>query len=290
MILEGLGYSLFKNIVERYSYRLQPFRDFYEKTLTKTPFVVYMSTGILYSLLSTLTTFGLALYLHLSILKANVLIAIVASLILSIIVLLLSVALVLYYPVYKARARGSQIDVALLHTLSYMASIAAAGAPPEAVLEVTAETEDNKEVSYELKRIIADIELLGYDTITALTIASRKTPSKTLGMLLDGLKSVIITRGAVWEFLIFFFERIISERIAYLKQIINSIAVIAEVYITMMVAFPIIVVIMLSVMTLLGGFIGGLDPMLLIFVFIIVLLPCMGASLLVIFDSILSKV
>ncbi|MHC1628733.1 MAG: type II secretion system F family protein [Candidatus Nezhaarchaeales archaeon] len=290
MILEGLGYALFKGLVEKYMYKLHSFREFYEKCVVKTPFIVYMSTGLLYSVLSFLGVFSATLYVHAILLNLDVLIAIVASLILALIAFLLSIAFVLYYPVYKARQRGAIIDLALLHTMSYMASIAAAGAPPETVLEIAAEMEDNKEVSFELKRILADIELLGYDTITALTMASRRTPSKTFSMLMVGLKSTIATRGAVWEYLMFFFERSISERIAYLKHVVSSIAVIAEVYITMMVAFPIIFVIMLSVMTLLGGAIAGLDPMLLIFVFLIVVLPAMGSSLLIVLDSILSRV
>ncbi|RLE66075.1 MAG: hypothetical protein DRJ38_02685 [Thermoprotei archaeon] len=290
MILEGLGYALFKGLVEKYMYKLHPFREFYEKCVMKTSFIVYMSTGLLYSVLSFTGVFSTAIYFHLLILKLNLLVAIMASLILALIAFLISLTFVLYYPVYKAKQRGATIDTALLHTMSYMASVAAAGASPESVLEIAAGMEDNKEVSFELKRILADIELLGYDTITALTQASKRTPSKTFSMLMDGLKSTIATRGAVWEYLMFFFERAISERIAYLKQIVSSVAIIAEVYITMMVAFPIIYVIMLSVMTLLGGAIAGLDPMLLIFVFIVVILPAMGCSLLIVLDSILSKV
>ncbi len=290
MILEGIGYALFKGLVEKYMYKLHSFREFYEKCVVKTPFIVYMSTGLLYSVLSFVGVFSSAMYVHFLVLKLDLLVAAVASLMLAFIAFLISLAFVLYYPVYKAKQRGATIDIALLHTMSYMASIAAAGASPESVLEIAAEMEDNKEVSFELKRILADIELLGYDTITALTHASQRTPSKTFSMLMDGLKSTIVTRGAVWEFLMFFFERAISERISYLKQIVSSVAVIAEVYITMMVAFPIIYVIMLSVMTLLGGGIAGLDPMLLIFVFIVVILPAMGSSLLIVLDSVLSKV
>jgi len=290
MILEGIGYALFKRLVEKYMYRLHVFREFYEKCMVRTPFIVYISTGLLYSIISFIGVFSIATYIHAFLLRLDLLIAVVASLILAFIAFLISITIVLYYPMYKAKQRGATIDAALLHTMSYMASIAAAGASPEAILEIAAEMEENKEVSFELKRILADIELLGYDTITALTRAAGRTPSSTFSMLMDGLKSTIATRGTVWEFLMFFLERVISERTAYLKHVVNSVAVMAEVYITMMVAFPIIYVIMLSVMTLLGGGIAGLDPMLLIFVFIVIILPAMGVSILIVLDSILSKV
>jgi len=290
LLLEGLGYSLFKDFVERSLDKLEPFKEFYEKCLMGTPFVVYMSTGILYSIIATATTFSLFLYLHVMVMHLDILVSLAASTILAIIALLCSAAAVLYYPVYKARYRGGIIDVALLHTLSYMASVAAAGAPPERVIEVAAAAEECREVEKELKKILLDVELMGYDTLTALDRASRRTPSKNFSLFLDGLKSTIATRGAVWEYLMFFFERLVSERMAYLKQILSSIAMIAEVYISLMVAFPVILVIMLSIMSTLGGKIMGFDPILIMVAFITILLPMMGAAILVVLDALLSKV
>lgn len=290
MLLEGLGYSLFKDLVERSLDKLEPFREFYEKCLMGTPFVVYVSTGILYSTIATAAAFSLSLYLHAAVMRLEILASLAASAVVAIIALLCSIAAVLYYPVYKARHRGGVIDVALLYTLSYMASVAAAGAPLERVIEVAAAAEEYKEVERELKKILLDVELMGYDTLTALDRASRRTPSKNFSLFLDGLKSTIATRGAVWDYLTFFFERLVSERMAHLKQILSSIAMIAEVYVSLMVAFPVILVIMLSIMSMLGGTILGLDPVLVMMAFVTILLPMMGAAILVVLDALLSRV
>jgi flagellar protein FlaJ len=76
-------------------------------------------------------------------------------------------------------------------------------------------------------------------------------------------------------------------RMQSMKGFLESLALIAEAYVSFMIALPLVLVIMLSVMSFIGGgaFIGGIDPQVLLIVVTFVLTPAGVAILLLLVDS-----
>jgi len=75
------------------------------------------------------------------------------------------------------------------------------------------------------------------------------------------------------------------QRIA-LKRFSDALAILAEFYVTMLVAGPLIMVVMLVVMAMLGGGTGLLDPRMLLYLLTYIAIPIGSLVFLIILDTI----
>jgi len=71
------------------------------------------------------------------------------------------------------------------------------------------------------------------------------------------------------------------------KQMIESLAAFADIYVTMLVVFPLLIIVMFSVMALIGGGIGGLSVTTMMALVTYGIVPLSAAVVLVMLDSML---
>jgi flagellar protein FlaJ len=160
------------------------------------------------------------------------------------------------YPVYRADKHKRELDDELPFTTGYMAILASAGVSPEKIFQSLSSLSVPLAVSSEAKEAIKHINLFGLDVISALEKVSTLTPSEKLRDTIEGMISTIHTGGNLGAFLREKFKTHMKLKRVSLKKYADSLSVLSEVYVALLLTGPLLLIIMLSVMSVLGG--GGL--------------------------------
>ena len=160
------------------------------------------------------------------------------------------------YPVYRADKHKRELDDELPFMTGYMSILASAGVSPEKMFQSLATLNVPLVASSEAREIVQNVSLFGMDIISALEKASIRTPSRKLRDMIEGMISTVHTGGNLGAFLRERFKTHMRLKRVSLKKYADSLSVLSEVYVALLLTGPLLLVIMLSVMSVLGG--GGL--------------------------------
>jgi len=210
------------------------------------------------------------------------------SILIGLLVLLSSFGLCYVYPMFGISSKARKIDANLPLTANFMAVLASAGMPPERIFRSLANVGDEFGLGEEMRRIIGDIELLGLDLNEALNKGSLRSASPKFGAMLDGIVTTTHVGGDLAAYLREAAEKYKKVRVASMKSYLEGLAGMAEVYVSFMIALPLALVVMLSIMSFLGGgasMLGNINPQVLLLLLAYVITPAGCAVLLLIIDS-----
>lgn len=271
--------------------RLLPlFRDM-DKNLRKSgikiSFRAYVSLIVLMTLLVsisflTILSFILISFLHFPLIS-SLLFGIGASLLVGVSMIIGFYA----YPIYRADSLKRNLEDGLSFTAGYMAILAGAGVPPDLIFRSLAQVDAPLAGSNEAKTIIRDVELFGFDIFSALESASNRTPSTKFKELLEGFIATIRSGGSLTKYLVTRSRQYMKLKQIAMRRFSDNLGVLAEFYVTLCVAGPLIFVVMLAVMAMLGG--GGqglLNPRLLLYLLSYLGIPVGSAVFLIILDAV----
>jgi flagellar protein FlaJ len=177
------------------------------------------------------------------------------------------------------------LEDSLPFTAGYMAILAGAGVPPDDIFRSLAQVDASLAVSNEARTIVRDVELFGFDIISALEAASDRTPSEGFKEFLEGFIATVHSGGSLVKYLTDRSRQYMKLKRIALRRFSDILAVLAEFYVTILVAGSLIFVVMLAVMAMLGG--GGsglLDPRLLLYLLTYLGLPIGSVVFLIILD------
>jgi flagellar protein FlaJ len=190
------------------------------------------------------------------------------------------------YPVYYADKHKRDLEDELPFTTGYMAILANAGVSPEKIFHSLANLNQPLAASTEAKEVVKNINLFGLDVISALEKTSSRTPSEKFRDTLEGVISTIHTGGNLGGFLRQKFRTAMKLKKLSLKKYSDSLSVLSEVYVALLLTGPLLLVIMVSVMSVLGGGgLGMLSPDLLLSLLTYLLIPVCAVIFLIILDS-----
>jgi len=153
-----------------------------------------------------------------------------------------------------AKRRAKALDAMLPSAVSYMYALSHGGLDPVEVVRRTARREDTYgEQAREMGMIVNEMEYLGNDFLTALNNAADLTPCKATSEFLTDMVSVLESGG---DFESFMNDRrqehvaeVSSEQESYMEQL----GLFAEGYVTILVAGPLFLIILLMVIGILGA-------------------------------------
>ena len=195
-----------------------------------------------------------------------------------------------FYPKYKASSWKTEIDRNLVFLTNYMSIISGSGATAEEVFLSLTRTGEVYGVERSARAIIRDIEILGLDILTAMDMASKRSPSPDYADLLQGYISTMTTGGDIGAYLSVMRDQFLESRKRTLARMISQLDLAGEVFIATLVAFPVIMVTMLSIMGFFGGqLLGGLSPPQLMMLMVYVAIPVTAMGVLVFIDAIMSS-
>jgi flagellar protein FlaJ len=192
------------------------------------------------------------------------------------------------WPRVAAFMRAEAIDDNLPFVVNYMAAMAQADVPPERLFESLAGQDVYGELSEEASIIERDVSALGQDLVTALAQASDRSPSTTFSDFLDGAITSITAGGSLDEYLEVKADQYMDDRRQDQTRFLDNLGILAESYVTVGVAGPMFVIVLLSVMVLFGT--QGDLPLQLGYVLMLLLVPLVNAGFVVAVETIAPKV
>ena len=173
-------------------------------------------------------------------------------------------------PSFMASKRKVDIEANLPFATTYMATVAASGAPPPTMFKVLGQFKEYGEISKEAEKINRDIEAFGMDLVSSLRKTAAKSPSAELKELFWGLDTVLSAGGNVSDFLHEKSKSFISEYRRKLQQYSRTLSLLTEVYLTVILVGSIFFIIMTSLMSVFSA--GQLNLLLSFVQFLVVFL------------------
>jgi flagellar protein FlaJ len=174
-------------------------------------------------------------------------------------------------PDLRAATRARDIDAKLPYALNYIATMASAGMTPDKIFANLSRQPLYGEVANEAAWISRDLRLLGKDLGTALTQAIDRSPSVKFQDLLQGAITTIGSGGDLKTYFLTKAEQYVYENRQDQKKFLDNLGVLGESFVTVVVVAPLFLLVLLSVMTTLGG--DAKSLLLIGYVLILLLLP-----------------
>jgi flagellar protein FlaJ len=190
------------------------------------------------------------------------------------------------YPIYRSDVIKRRLEDELPFTTGYMAILTSAGVSPESIFSSLANLPVPLATSAQAKDVIRDVSLFGSDIISALEEASRRTPSERFREMIEGLISMIHSGGNLAGYLREKSAQYMKLKRIGLKKYADTLSMLAEVYVAVLLTGPLMIVIMLTVMAMLGNSsLGILSPGLLLSLLTYAGIPLGAVTFLIILDA-----
>lgn len=153
-----------------------------------------------------------------------------------------------------AHRRAVKLDATLPSTVSYMYALAHGGLDPIEVVRRTSQREDiYGEQAREMRLVINEMEYLGADFVTALQHAAELTPCQATADFLGDMVSVLESGGDFEAFLDDYRQQHVADLTGEQESFLEQLGLYAELYVTLLVAAPLFVIILLLIIGILGS-------------------------------------
>ncbi len=230
------------------------------RDLKKANMPYLLPTYISMMLFITLITFAssLVIFLVLSLLGVmGVLYAVIAIILLPIV----AFAIAFYYPSTEARSNSNRIEEELPFAVINMSAIAGSGVEPTRVFRILAESPEYPAMGKEMKKLVNLINFYGYDLTTALSSTAKTTSNRKLAELLNGMSMIISTGGNMQEYLNKISSDTLLDYRLRRKRYVTVAETYADIYTGLLIAAPLMFMLLLTMINVIGGNLGGLDPL-----------------------------
>lgn len=162
--------------------------------------------------------------------------------------------LVMKLPGIEKGNRTIKINLTLHNAVAYMYAMCRGGAQMMTIFRSLSDRANiYGEVALEFRQVVRDADFFGYDLVTALRHLSETTPSEKLKNFLEDLISVIESGGDLVDFLGTRVRMYQEEARFEQHQFLNILAIVAEGYVTLFVAGPLFLIIIMVVMGMVGS-------------------------------------
>ena len=183
----------------------------------------------------------------------------VTAMLMLIVSCIVPIAIGVYYislPASKAKSRGKKIDAFLPYATNFINTMSVAGISPAEIFEALSNVELYGEIQKEAQKINTEINLMGIDTITALKNAIKISPSDKFKEFIQGILGVIQSGSELEPYFERCVEKYMARDLIERKKGLESLAIMAESFVVTVIAFPLFLIIIISVMGLTSG---GID-------------------------------
>jgi flagellar protein FlaJ len=159
----------------------------------------------------------------------------------------------LVYPNIIAGDRRRKIDASLPYAINYITSMSTAGITPAEVFRLLGDSAIYGECSVEARYIAREIDIFGRDLIDALRLVSSSSPSARMKEFLQGAMASISSGGNLTEYFRTKANQYALENRQTQKLFLDTLGLVAESYVTAVVAGMLFLIILQSIMSVLSG-------------------------------------
>jgi archaeal flagellar protein FlaJ len=199
---------------------------------------------------------------------------------------LITLMVMYLYPGMKASSRRGPIDRNLPYVSNFLTLLSSSNVPPSVIFESMAKIETLKEVRLEFSNIVRDVGIFGGDLLSSIVQNAKLTPHDQFGEILEGYVATVRTGGNPTEYLKITTEAVTRDRIGKLDMMLESLAAMAEIYIMMLVAAPLLFIVLFVTLGMIGSSsFGGFSMSLILYLLTYLGIPIMGAIMMVIMST-----
>jgi len=155
-------------------------------------------------------------------------------------------------PASMAKKRGHRIDKKISGAMSFVSAMASADVPVDVIFKELSKQTIYGEVAREAEWITRDTELLGLDILTAIRKASARSPSPKFQDFLQGVVTTSTSGGQLKPYFLVKAEQFEKEDRLEMRQRMETLGMLAESFVTVVVAFPLFLVVIMAIMALIS--------------------------------------
>jgi flagellar protein FlaJ len=280
------AYKLLGKRIQKLLPHFQDLHNQLKKGGVRIAFPAYLSFMLLMSIISFIVPmivlpFLLAVVLRTSFFSLG---NFMLSLMLAALSSIMTIMVIYVYPGIKSSNRRIPIEINLPYISSFLTLLSSSNVPPRKIFRSIAKIDTLREVRQEFSNIIRDVEIFGQDLLTSILENVKYAPSKKLREILSGYVATVRTGGNPTEYLRISTENIMKERMVKLDLMLESLSAMAEIYIMVLVAMPLLFVVMFATLGMLGGE-GTMNPALMLYLLTYVGIPIMATVLVVVIST-----
>jgi flagellar protein FlaJ len=264
------------------------FRDVYDESGNPAYYGDYIRRTQLIAVIVFVGSFAVSTLIHMLILRFTLFRTILASVGVGLALSSIATVIQFYLPIYQKNQRKSKLEDNLVYSLSYMAVLSASGMPIERIMSRVYEIEANEPLKQLAKKFVMNTRFFGFDVLTALRDLGERSPSPTFSKIIYGIRTSVYTSGDLENILTYEFERQLQEKKEDLKKMLGSLVYIGELYVTMMVVAPILFILMITILSVIGGGFMG-SPILQLNIIVFFGIPVLAAIFIILLDVILGE-
>jgi pilus assembly protein TadC len=164
-----------------------------------------------------------------------------------------------FYPNTEKKMLGNKIDKELPFVLIHMSSVSGSGIEPSEIFKIIGLSKEYKYAGKEIRKILNQLNLYGYDLTTALRNVSNATPSKKLAEILTGISITINSGGDINKFFTKRSQSLLLEYRLEREKYAKGIETLMDIYISIVIAAPMILLLLLIMISVSGIDVGGLS-------------------------------
>jgi len=242
--------NLFENLFKKFNISETTKNNLLEKADIAMVYQEYYSMVLMNIILGFISAFTSAIIFYLLIPHP------ITALLMLIISSIVPISIGLYYlslPSSKAKSRAKKIDRYLPYATNFINTMSVAGISPAEIFEALSKAELYGEIQKEAQKIVTEIKMMGVDTITALKNAIEISPSEKFKEFLQGIIAVIQSGSELGPYFERCVERYMTRDLVERKRNLETLAIIAETFVVTVIAFPLFLVIIISIMGLTSG-------------------------------------
>ncbi len=203
---------------------------------------------------------SMALFVSLSLFILGILLTVVLFVLTSSLVwiwipfFLLFLSIIGFY-IYPSIEKGSvekKINEELPFAAIYMAAIAGSNIEPTRIFKIISNSPEYPTVGREIKKVINQIEIYGYDLVTSLKNVAKMTSNKKLAELFGGMATNVLTGGSLRNYLDKRAENLLMDYRLERNKYISVAETFMDVYISILITAPLILMMLFVIMNLTG--------------------------------------
>ncbi|MEI6732088.1 MAG: type II secretion system F family protein, partial [archaeon] len=166
---------------------------------------------------------------------------------LPIVVPIATFAALYYYPSTEKDSTAKKIERELPFAVIHMSAISGSGIEPSEIFKIIGLSKEYPTLRREIRKIMNQINVYGYDLLTALNNVSKTTPSPRLSEVLSGISVTISSGGDLSDFFEKRAETLLNEYRLEREKYTRVAETFMDIYISVVIAAPMILMILLII-------------------------------------------
>jgi len=157
-----------------------------------------------------------------------------------------------FYPSMEKKSIESRINQELPFAVIHMSSISNSMIEPSKIFSIIISTEEYPNLKKEFTKLLNEVNIYGYDLVTALRDVAFNSPSRKLAELYNGLATTITSGGDLPDFFDKRSQTLLFEHKLEVEKHAKAAETFMDIYISVVIAAPMILMLLLMMMRISG--------------------------------------